>query len=121
VLVVEDDPDAAATLQQMLELWGYEPQVAPTGPAALTIARDYHPEVVLCDIGLPGMDGYQVAAELRRDPATASALLIALTGYGRAEDRSLGETAGFDHYLVKPVSPDALLELLAGVRYRASA
>ena len=83
VLVVEDNPDAAETLRDLLELSGHEVSVAHCGPEGLDAARRLQPEVVLCDIGLPGMDGYAVAAALRQDPGTSSARLIAVTGYGR--------------------------------------
>ena len=86
---------------------------SPT-PAAdgLQAARAFHPEVVLCDIGLPGMNGYEVATALRKDPSTSSARLIAVTGYGRDEDRRRSKEAGFDLHLTKPVDPAQLQALL---------
>jgi len=112
ILVVEDNPDAAATLRDFLELSGHEVELAFTGSGGVAAARQFHPEVVLCDIGLPGMDGFEVAAELRRDPQTASAQLIAVTGYGRDEDRRLSKAAGFDLHLTKPVDPAQLRQAL---------
>jgi signal transduction histidine kinase len=113
ILVVEDNADAAATMRDFLELSGHEVELASSGTDGVKAARLFHPEIVLCDLGLPGMDGYQVAAALRRDPDTASAKLIAVTGYGRDEDRRKSKEAGFDQHLTKPVDPAQLRRLLA--------
>jgi CheY-like chemotaxis protein len=99
-------------MRDFLELSGYEVELACSGADGLTAARHFHPEVVLCDLGLPGMSGFEVAAELRRDPATRSAKLIAVTGYGRDEDRRRSKEAGFDLHLTKPVDPAQLRALL---------
>ncbi|HEV2847033.1 MAG TPA: MEDS domain-containing protein [Thermoanaerobaculia bacterium] len=112
ILVVEDNPDAAATMRDFLELSGHEVELAVSGTDGIEAARLFHPEVVLCDLGLPGMTGFEVAAELRRDPATRSAKLIAVTGYGREEDRRRSKEAGFDLHLTKPVDPAQLKALL---------
>ena len=112
ILVVEDNLDAAATMRDFLELSGHEVELAASGADGVQAARQFHPEVVLCDIGLPGMSGFEVAAELRRDPATRSAKLIAVTGYGRDEDRRKSKEAGFDMHLTKPVDPAQLRDLL---------
>ena len=112
VLVVEDNPDAGAMMRDFLELSGHEVELAATGTDGLEAARQFHPEVVLCDLGLPGMSGYEVAEELRRDPSTRSAKLIAVTGYGREEDRRRSKAAGFDIHLTKPVDPVRLRALL---------
>lgn len=114
VLVVEDNRDTAETLRDLLELCGHEVVVAHTGPDGLSFAREFRPDVVLCDIGLPGMDGYDLAAALRRDPATASARLIAVSGYGRDEDRTRALEVGFDRHMLKPVDPCVLLKELSG-------
>jgi PAS domain S-box-containing protein len=114
VLVVEDNRDAADSLRMLLETYGYEVAVAYTGPDGVRAAGVFRPEVVICDVGLPGMDGYAVAAALRGDPATAKSRLIALTGYGREEDRRRAREAGFDHHLTKPADPGALEAVLAG-------
>src|SRR4051794_14468482 len=82
VLIIEDNYDGAASLRLLLELLGHEAAVAHTGPEGVRAAREWRPDVVLCDIGLPDLDGYGVVAELRRDPATADCCVIALTGYG---------------------------------------
>jgi CheY-like chemotaxis protein/two-component sensor histidine kinase len=112
VLVVEDNRDAAETLQDLLKLAGCTVALAYSGPQALAIAPEFHPEVVLCDLGLPGMSGYEVGATLRQHPASARAQLIAVSGYGQAEDRERSRAAGFDLHLVKPVEPSELLRLL---------
>ena len=112
VLVVDDNEDAAASLGELLELWGHEVQTAYDGKHALAMARTWQPEIVLLDIGLPGMDGYEVAQRLREDPATSSAFLIAITGYGQEEDRRRSQEAGFDQHLTKPVALERLQDLL---------
>jgi len=112
ILVVEDNPDAAATMRDFLELSGHEVELASSGADGVRAARRFHPEVVLCDLGLPGMTGFEVAVQLRRDPETASAQLIAVTGYGRDEDRRRSKEAGFDLHLTKPVDPAQLRRLL---------
>ncbi|MBY0513388.1 MAG: PAS domain-containing protein [Gemmataceae bacterium] len=113
VLVVEDNRDAADSLRMLLEAYGYPVEVAYTGPDGVRAAERYRPEVVICDIGLPGMDGYRVAEALRGNPATAAARLIALTGYGQDEDRRRAKEAGFDEHLTKPVDPTALEAVIA--------
>lgn len=113
VLVVDDNVDTAESLALLLRLKGHEVEIAHDGPAALKKARSFHPEVVLLDIGLPGLDGYQVASRLRRRRRTARALLVALTGYGQEEDQHLAREAGFDHHLTKPVDLAVIYELLA--------
>ncbi len=118
VLVVDDNVDTAESLALLLRLRGHEVEVAHDGPAALEKAGSFHPEVVLLDIGLPGLDGYQVASRLRRRRRTARALLVALTGYGQEEDRSRARQAGFDDHLTKPVDPLVIYELLARPRGR---
>jgi PAS domain S-box-containing protein len=120
VLVVEDNADAAESMQLLLELRGFETVTAGDGVAGLELARRFRPDVVLCDIGLPGaLDGYAVARELRADPAFAGLRLIALTGYGQAEDQRRAYAAGFDLHLTKPVDPATLLNLLASPAFAA--
>jgi signal transduction histidine kinase len=113
VLVVEDNRDSAESLRVLLELFGYDVTVAYTGPDGVEAAKRSHPDVVVCDIGLPGMDGFAVAEKLRQSPETAETRLIAVTGYGREEDRRRALEAGFDEHLVKPVDPEQLLGQLA--------
>jgi CheY-like chemotaxis protein len=116
VLVVEDNVDAADSLSMLLRLFGHQVQVARTGPSALESTAAFHPEVVLLDIGLPGMDGYQVAKELRDKPECKGILLCALTGFTPSEaDRRRQQETGFDHYFVKPVALARLLELFEKV------
>jgi len=104
ILIVEDHRDAAESLQMLLELSGHEVETAPDGRSGLDAARRFQPDVVLCDVGLPnGMNGYDVARALRAEPALRSCLLVALTGYGQAEDQRLAHEAGFDQHLTKPV------------------
>ncbi|AKF07237.1 PAS domain-containing protein [Sandaracinus amylolyticus] len=113
VLIVEDNEDAAEMLRMVLESGGHHVEVAHTGSEAIARARALAPEVVLCDIGLPGvMDGYDVARALRRDAATKGARLVALTGYGQEEDQRRAMDAGFDRHVTKPVDPRALGSLV---------
>lgn len=112
ILLVEDNLDVAAMLAALLRLDGHELLIVHNGMAALPAAREFAPEAVLLDIGLPLMDGYEVARRLRVDPVTRDALLVAVTGYGQERDRQLARDAGFDHHLVKPVDPERLQEVL---------
>ncbi|HEX8201462.1 MAG TPA: ATP-binding protein, partial [Isosphaeraceae bacterium] len=113
ILLVDDNVQSAQGLASLLELAGYAVRSAFDGEDALVAARLHRPDVVLLDIGLPGMDGYQVAAQLRQDHDTRDALLIAITGYGHPEAVQRAHAAGFDHHLVKPLDLDALLGLIA--------
>jgi signal transduction histidine kinase len=115
ILVVEDNRDSADSLRLLLELYGYEVVVAYSGPDGVKAAEEWRPDVVLCDIGLPGLDGYGVAGQLRRNPATAAARVIAVTGYGSEDDRRKTREAGFDQHMVKPVDPEALRQVLIAV------
>lgn len=113
VLVVEDNVDSAEMLTFMLQLSGHDARMAHDGTTAIYVARALQPHVILCDIGLPRMSGYEVAARLRQDPLFQGTVLIALTGYGQEDDRARALEAGFDHHVIKPVDPDALTALLA--------
>jgi CheY-like chemotaxis protein len=113
VLVVEDNADSAESMARLLELFGHEVQVARDGPQALEAARGWRPEFVLLDLGMPGMDGYEVATRLREEAACRESVLIAVTGYGQPEDRRRSRAVGIDHHLLKPVDPDGLLSLLS--------
>lgn len=114
VLVVDDNRDAADSLADLLELLGHEAKVAYDGPAALELARELQPTLVLLDIGLPGMNGFEVARALRSEPHGQGITIVALSGYGRASDKELSRQAGFDDHLVKPVAIEALHGLLGG-------
>jgi PAS domain S-box-containing protein len=116
VLVVDDNTDGALSLALMLRCMGHEVRAVNDGPAALETVREWRPEVVFLDIGLPGMDGYEVARRMRREGGLAKALLVALTGYGQAEDRKRSREAELDQHLVKPASFEELQRLLAGRR-----
>jgi CheY-like chemotaxis protein len=111
LLIVDDNRDSAESLAMLLEVQGHEVRTAHDGPAALDTARDFRPDIVLLDIGLPGMDGYEVARRLRQQWGR-QAVLVALTGYGSDEDQRRAQEAGFDHHLLKPVDLDALDQLL---------
>jgi signal transduction histidine kinase/ActR/RegA family two-component response regulator len=113
VLIVDDNVDAAVTLGMLLGAGGHEVRLAHDGPLALKTADTFRPQVVLLDIGMPRMDGYEVAQRLREEPALAKVFLVALTGYGQDEDRRRSQEAGFDAHLVKPLDLDALHLLLA--------
>ena len=115
VLVVDDSVDSAETVAMVLEVSGHEVRKVHDGPAALVAALDYLPQVILLDIGLPGMNGFEVATRLRQQPALGNVVLIAMTGYGEASARKRSKEAGFDHHLVKPADFAKLLEILAGV------
>jgi PAS domain S-box-containing protein len=112
VLVIEDNLDAAETLGDLLEMAGHEVRLAHSGPAGVSEAGRFRPEIVLCDVGLPEMDGYAVARALRDDPRTHEALLVAVTGYGQEEDRRRSLEAGFDLHLTKPVDPQEVQRLV---------
>jgi CheY-like chemotaxis protein len=113
VLVVDDCSDTTATTATLVRLWGHDAQVALDGSAALELAKNYQPEVVLLDIGLPDMDGYEVAQQLRKQARGQQPLLISMTGYGREQDRCRSLVAGCDEHWVKPVDLCALQGLLA--------
>lgn len=112
ILVVDDSVDTALGMVRLLKMLGNEVTAAHSGPEALEAARTFRPDFVLLDIGLPGMDGYQVASALREEEAHAGTVIIAVSGYGQEEDRRRSQAAGFDHHLVKPVDFDSLLSLL---------
>lgn len=112
ILVIDDQHDSADALGELLTLYGYQAEVVYDGPSALEAARRFRPDTVICDIGLPEMDGYQIAEQLRADPRTASIRLFALTGYGDHIAGRRARETGFDHYLTKPVDLSRLRGLL---------
>ncbi|PYR01642.1 MAG: hypothetical protein DMG00_30860 [Acidobacteria bacterium] len=116
VLVVEDDVDVARTLRALLELLGHRARVVHLGRDAIAAAREERPDVLLCDIGLPGgIDGYEVARRFRADASLSSVHLIAVTGWGHPDDRRKALEAGFNLHLTKPVGPDRLEAVLLAV------
>jgi PAS domain S-box-containing protein len=113
ILVVDDNADGAKGLARLLKLLGHDVRTASDGPEAIEAARAYRPDIVLLDIGLPGIDGYEVARRLREDERCRSSVIIAVSGYGQEEDRRRAREAGFDHHLVKPIDHDALISVLS--------
>jgi CheY-like chemotaxis protein len=113
VLVVDDNADAAESLGMLLEVSGNAVRIAYDGLEALEAAGDFDPEIVLLDIGMPKMSGYEVARRLRAERG-ASVLIVAITGWGQEDDRRRAREAGFDHHFTKPVDYEALLELIEG-------
>jgi CheY-like chemotaxis protein len=120
VLVVDDNEDSAESMARLLKLTGHTVRVAHSGPAAIAFAREQEPEAVVLDIGLPGMDGYAVATQLRREECCKEALIIAVSGYGEEQARQRSSEAGFDHHLVKPVNFETLLAVMDRARDRSS-
>jgi PAS domain S-box-containing protein len=113
ILVVDDNVDMVRGISILLTLIGHEVATAHDGHAALEVAREFRPEFVLLDIGLPGIDGYEVAARLRREEGCKDAVIVAVTGYGRDEDRRRSKEAGFDYHFIKPLDHNALLSVLS--------
>jgi CheY-like chemotaxis protein len=113
VLVVDDNADAAQSLEMLLTALGHDIRTAPDGPTAIRVALDYLPDVVLLDLGLPGIDGFEVARRMRQQPLLAGVVVVAMTGYGQDSDRQLSQEAGFDHHLVKPPNFEQLRQILA--------
>ncbi len=112
VVIIEDNVDAAETLREALELAGHQVAVAYDGREGIETIRRFEPDVVLCDIGLPSMNGYEVARALRSDKRTCSVYLVALTGYALPDDSAKAREAGFDVHAAKPLSPEALHDIL---------
>jgi len=112
VLVVDDNVDAANMIAMMLQLFGHQTETVYSAQRALEMAVEYRPDFVVLDIGLPGMDGYEVARRLRQIPELKDIRLIAATGYGQDADRQRSEEAGFNYHLVKPIDPEKLQKVL---------
>jgi CheY-like chemotaxis protein len=114
ILVVEDDPERLQMMGALLSLWGHEPTLVPAGPEALAAIREEMPDVILLDLGLPGMDGFEVARAVRLQPGGGSSVLIvAVTAFRGEEHQRQAREAGFDKYLMKPVDIDTLRQVLA--------
>jgi len=116
VLVIEDNTDAADSLRAALQLDEHEVEVAYNGRAGLTTARNFRPDVIFCDIGLPQMDGYSVARAVRTDPTLRHVTLVALSGYAQPEDAAKAIEAGFDTHVAKPPTLEKLYDILAAVK-----
>ena len=114
VLLVDDNEDAAEMLAEVLEAWGYTVRVAHDGPSALRVVTTFTPDIGLLDIGLPVMDGYELARLLKQNPDLQQTHLVALTGYGQESDRQRSKAAGFEAHLVKPIDMKALQAMMAG-------
>ena len=120
VLVVDDNVDAASTLRMLVQESGHRVRMAHTGLSALDVALDYRPDVILLDIGLPELDGYEVARRIRQESHLHDSVLVAITGYDREADGERSRQAGFDHHLVKPVDIRTVREILAAVAEKAT-
>ncbi|HEV7606719.1 MAG TPA: response regulator [Steroidobacteraceae bacterium] len=120
VLVVDDNHDAAESLAMLLELENYSVQVAFDGPTALDVFETFKPDIALLDIGMPGMDGYELARRIRATCCGREVALVALTGWGQADDKKRAAETGFDEHLTKPVDPDLLARVLAVRRPHAA-
>lgn len=115
ILVVDDNRDSASTLAILLRLMGNVTQTANDGLEAVELASEFRPDVVLLDIGLPKLDGYEACRRIRQQPGGADIVVVAVTGWDQDEDRVRTSEAGFDHHLVKPVDQATLAEILASV------
>jgi CheY-like chemotaxis protein len=115
VLIVDDNHDSADMMAALLQAWGHQVRTEYDGPSTIAAATPFQPEVVLLDIGLPGMNGYEVATQLRKSAHLHSVVLVAVTGYGQDDDRRRVREAGFDHHLVKPVDPAALEKIIESI------
>ena len=113
ILLVEDNPDFRTGLRTLLELWGHHVEEAANGKHGLEIVRASHPEIVLVDLGLPDLDGYAVARSVRSAPGGDAIVLLAITGYGRPEDRCRAKEAGFNAHLTKPIEVEELAQILS--------
>ena len=120
VLVVDDNVDAAQSLATLLEMTGHQVKLAYNGPSAVQAATDYRPDVVLLDIGLPGLDGFEVAQRIRQQDALKHIVLVALTGYGQDADRQRSQDAGFNYHLVKPADFDEVEKILLAVSQKVT-
>ena len=119
VLVVDDNVDATKTLELLLEASGHDVRTAHNGPTALEIAVKFRPDIVLLDIGLPDIDGYEVARRLRQHSDLSGVVLVAMTGYGNETDKLRSHDAGFNHHLIKPADFGKVKEILASVSEKA--
>ena len=113
ILVVDDNEPCAKTMMWTMEMLGHTAQIALDGPAAIKLAKSFLPDVVILDIGLPGMNGYEICQAMRKQSALAATVFVAHTGWGQKEHRERSEKAGFDYHLVKPAGIEALKNILS--------
>jgi CheY-like chemotaxis protein len=116
LLVVDDNEDAAEILAEGMRMHGYDVRLASSGEQAMELVPAFAPEIILLDIGLPAMDGFEVARRVRQDRVASGALIIALSGYGASSDREQSKCAGIDHHLVKPVTLAQVRQIIAAGR-----
>jgi CheY-like chemotaxis protein len=116
ILIVDDNSDAADSLALLLRIMGNDTRTAYDGLSGTEVAAEFRPEVILLDIGLPKLNGYEACRRIRSEPWGKDVVLIAVTGWGQEKDRQLSREAGFDHHMVKPVDPHDLMKLLAGLQ-----
>jgi CheY-like chemotaxis protein len=116
ILVADDNEDSAASLGSMLRLMGHDVEIVHDGLAAVEAVRSYQPDVVLLDIGMPKLNGYEAAGRIRGLPGGHDPVLVAVTGWGQEDDRRRSQDAGFDHHMVKPADPAALAKLLCDIK-----
>ena len=114
VLVADDNEDAAQSLGMLLEIMGCQVRTAPDGAAALDVAAEFRPDLALLDLGMPRVDGFDLARRIRAEPWGRGMTLVAVTGWGQQQDRKRSADAGFDHHLVKPIGPEAVRSLVTG-------
>ena len=115
ILVADDDQDSAESLAMLLQMMGHEVRSALNGLEAIAVAAAFEPDLIVLDIGMPGLDGYEVCRRIRQQPWAHAVVIAALTGWTRDEDRDRSQEAGFNHYLVKPVDPQVLADLVARI------
>jgi CheY-like chemotaxis protein len=118
ILVVDDNADSALSMAMMLSMMGHETRTAHDGEAAVSVAEEFRPHVILLDIGLPKLNGYEVAQQIRQHEWGVSMFLVAVTGWGQDEDRRKAREVGFDSHFTKPLSPAVLEELLVAIAHR---
>ena len=120
ILVADDNVEAATSLAMLLQLMGHEVQAVHSGPDAVSAGAEHRPQIVILDIGMPGMNGYDACREMRQQPWAAEAVFIALSGWGQDEHVERARAAGFHHHLVKPVEFEVLRDLVGAAPQRAS-
>lgn len=115
ILVADDDQDSAESLAMLFQMMGHDVRSALNGLEAVDVAANFRPDLIVLDIGMPGLDGYEVCRRIRQQPWAQAVVIAALTGWTRDEDKDRSQEAGFDHYLVKPIDPQALTDLVGRI------